>query len=110
MNVRQNIIKRVKRRFSEKKNNFWNFYNYLHDDNFRLEEMLGLSFDDYTSYIINTFNDEINDVKGFHIDHIKPLNRSINEQEYIKLWHYTNTKAESPSKNTDKRDSFDYEY
>jgi len=110
MDLKSDIIKRVRSRFRYKGNNIYNFYQHLHSQNKNVEEWLGISFDDYTEYIKNSFNDDCNEKKGFHIDHIKPLQRALTENEYIDFWHYTNTRAESPRRNQEKSDLFEYEY
>ncbi|MDC0514625.1 hypothetical protein OAN99_02265 [Flavobacteriaceae bacterium] len=109
MDLKSDIVKRVKDRFSQK-NNTWNFFHYLHKSDEQIEDLLGISFNDYVDYIKSSFNDFCNEKKGFHIDHIKPLNRAINDSEYLKFWHYTNTRAEAPKRNSNKSDLFEYEF
>ena len=104
------IKKRIKGRFA---NSFSvsNIFHYLHDDeNFILEDYLGISLDEYADYIISTFTDYANEEKGFAIDHIKPISRALTVEEYKSFWHYTNTKAVSKKYNADKRNEFNYEY
>lgn len=108
--LKSEIKSRAKNRFTGEINNS-NFFHYLHDDeNFQLENYLGISLDEYPDYIIDTFSNEINDETGFAIDHIKPISRALTEDEYKSYWHYTNTKAESKFINTLKSNYYDYQF
>lgn len=58
-------------------------------------EYLGIDIQSYKIYLENLFQKGMSwknyGVKGWHIDHIKPLSSAKNIQELEKLFHYTNT-------------------
>lgn len=60
----------------------------------RTEEILGCSVESFMSYIQSKFTDgmtfENHGRYGWHIDHIKPLATSKNEEDIYKLNHYSN--------------------
>ena len=58
----------------------------------RTEEILGETFDNVRLHIEKLFVDGMswNNHGEWHIDHIIPLGSGTNEEEYIKLNHYTN--------------------
>ncbi len=107
MNLIQEIKRRVKKRFSDYKRSY---FCYLYTDDLTIEDLLGISFDDYSDYIENYFDEKVNPSKGFHIDHIKPLSRALYDEEHTSFWHYTNTKPVNPRENKDKSNLFDFEY
>lgn len=110
MKLIENIEKRARNRFNGSFS-VGNFFHYLHEDeNFTLEDCLGISLKEYAEYIISTFNEYANEEKGFAIDHIKPISRALTVEEYKSFWHYSNSKAVSKKFNSDKRDDFNYEY
>lgn len=55
--------------------------------------ILGCSFEEFRDYLEKQFDENMNwDNQGsyWHLDHIKPISLATNEQEIIKLNHYTN--------------------
>jgi len=74
--------------------------------NKRLEEILGVSFDEFKIYIENMFEPWMSwDNWGhntWHIDHIIPLNSATNEYDIYKLWYYENLRPLSAKENLKK--------
>jgi len=58
----------------------------------RTYEILGCSFEDFKTHLENQFTDVMTweNAGQWHIDHIYPVSRAIDEQHLIKLNHYTN--------------------
>lgn len=58
----------------------------------KTRDILGIEYDEFVSYIQSKFQEGMNwDNRGlWHIDHIIPLSSSKNEEDVIKLCHYTN--------------------
>ncbi len=58
-------------------------------------EYLGIDIESYKKYLQQLFDSRMNwnnyGIKGWHIDHIIPISSAKNEEELIKLFHYTNT-------------------
>lgn len=58
-------------------------------------EYLGIDIESYKKYLQQLFDSHMNwnnyGIKGWHIDHIIPISSAKNEEELIKLFHYTNT-------------------
>jgi len=85
----------------------------------KTQEILGCSFEDFKNYIESKFeywmnwnnkglyNGELN--YGWDIDHIIPLSSAKNEEDIIRLNHYTNLQPLCSKINRDiKRDKIDY--
>ena len=74
----------------------------------KLNQIIGCSFDEYITHIESTFEPGMNwDLYGrnkgcFGIDHIISLSTAKSEEELIKLFHWTNTRAMWCSENTRK--------
>lgn len=68
-------------------------HHFVNKKNKRTLEYLGLSLDEYKTYLSKMFDSNMNwDNYGeWHIDHIIPLSSAKNEKELIRLFHYTNT-------------------
>ncbi len=62
----------------------------------KMEDILGISFLDYTKYLENLFTQGMSwdnwTTDGWHIDHIIPLCSAKNEEELLMLLHYSNTR------------------
>lgn len=61
--------------------------------NTKSEQILGCTFKEFKIHLEKQFDDKMNwDNHGiyWHMDHIKPVSKAINEQELIELNHYTN--------------------
>ena len=60
----------------------------------RMEDILGMDFDDYTKYLENLFEEGMTwdnwGFYGWHIDHKIPLSSAKTEEEVYQLCHYTN--------------------
>jgi len=60
----------------------------------RLKEVIGCSIFELKKHLENNFKNGMNwnnhTVKGWHIDHIKPLALAKTKEEIYSLWHYTN--------------------
>lgn len=60
----------------------------------KTENILGCKIDFFAKYLLNTFKNnygyEWDGKEQVHIDHIIPLAIANNEEEVIKLCHYTN--------------------
>lgn len=75
-----------------------------------IEELLGISFSKYTSYLEKSLDKSIIfEKKNFHIDHILPLHRAMSSEEYLRRWNYKNTKLETAKRNKLKSAKYDHE-
>jgi hypothetical protein len=72
----------------------------------KLEDIIGLSLDDYKKYIEKQFEDWMTwenwGVFTWHIDHIIPLSSAKTEEEVYLLWHYSNLRPLSAQENLKK--------
>lgn len=68
-------------------------HNFVNKKNKTTLEYLGLSLDEYKTYLSKMFDNDMtwDNYGQWHIDHIVPLSSAKNEEELIKLFHYTNT-------------------
>jgi hypothetical protein len=68
-------------------------HHFVNKKNKTTLEYLGLSLYEYKIYLSKMFDNNMNwDNYGeWHIDHIIPLSSAKNEEELIRLFHYTNT-------------------
>jgi hypothetical protein len=68
-------------------------YHFINKKNKNTLEYLGLSLDEYKIYLSKMFDNNMNwnNYGEWHIDHIIPLSSAKNEEELIRLFHYTNT-------------------
>ena len=68
-------------------------HNFVNKKNKTTLEYLGLSLDEYKIYLSKMFYNNMtwDNYGQWHIDHIIPLSSAKNEEELIKLFHYTNT-------------------
>ena len=75
-------------------------------------EIIGLPFDEFYEYLLQTFKDnygyEWDGVEPVHIDHIIPLTVANSEEEIIKLCYYTNLQLLKPHDNLEKHDKLDW--
>lgn len=75
-----------------------------------LEQIIGLSLEDYKKYIENQFEDWMTWENWgrytWHIDHIIPLCSAKTEEEVYLLWHYTNLRPLSANENLKKGGKF----
>jgi hypothetical protein len=75
-----------------------------------LEQIIGLSVDDYKKYIENQFEDWMTwenwGLYTWHIDHIVPLSSAKTEEEVYLLWNYTNLRPLSANENLKKGKKF----
>ena len=75
-----------------------------------LEQIIGLSLDEYKKYIENQFEDWMTwenwGLYTWHIDHIIPLCSAKTEEEVYLLWHYTNLRPLSANENLKKGGKF----
>ena len=76
----------------------------------KLEDIIGLSLDEYKKYIENQFEDWMTwenwGLYTWHIDHIIPLSSVKTEEEVYLLWHYSNLRPLSASENLKKSNKF----
>jgi len=76
----------------------------------KLEEIIGLSLNEYKKYIENQFEEWMTwenwGIYTWHIDHIKPLSSAKTEEEIYLLWHYTNLRPLSANDNLKKGNKF----
>lgn len=75
-----------------------------------LEQIIGLSLDNYKKYIENQFEDWMTwenwGLYTWHIDHIIPLSSAKTEDEVYLLWHYSNLRPLSAQENLKKGKKF----
>jgi hypothetical protein len=81
-----NVRKNIQLSFKRGKNQF--------KKNAKAETILGCTIQEFTAYIQSKFTEgmtlENHGVCGWHLDHIIPVSSAKNEEELIKLNHYTN--------------------
>jgi len=70
-------------------------------------DIIGLEFDEFYKYLIQTFKDNYgydwDGKEDVHIDHIIPLATATTEEEIINLCHYTNLQLLKAKDNLDKK-------
>ena len=77
-------------------------------------QILGCSIENFINHLINsyqkTYNEKWNweNIEKVHIDHIVPLSTANNEEEIIKLCHYTNLQLLKEKDNLNKKDKLDW--
>jgi hypothetical protein len=75
-----------------------------------LEQIIGLSLEDYKKYIENQFEDWMTWENWgqftWHIDHIVPLCSAKTEEDVYLLWYYTNLRPLSANENLKKGGKF----
>ena len=79
----------------------------------RLREIMGCTFNEFMDHLKNQFEDWMvwgnyglyngDWSHGWDIDHIIPLSSAKTEEEYLKLWHYTNIRPLCSKQNRDVR-------
>lgn len=78
----------------------------------KLENIVGCSYDELVKHLIETYkknyNEEYNCNINVHIDHIIPLSTATNEEDIIKLCHYTNLQLLKAKDNLEKSDKLDW--
>ena len=77
--------------------------------NKKTEEIIGCSIEEFKNFIENKFTDGMSwDNQGiWHLDHIIPISRANDEDELIKLNHYTNFKPMWGIENIKKGNRYD---
>lgn len=77
----------------------------------KLEDIIGLSLDEYKKYIEKQFEDWMTwenwGLYTWHIDHIIPLSSAKTEEEVYLLWHYRNLRPLSAQENLKKSNKID---
>ena len=77
----------------------------------KTQEIVGCTFEQLKEHLENTwYNNYGTPYNGepVHIDHIIPLSSAKNEEDVIKLCHYTNLQYLKPEDNMKKHDKLDY--
>ena len=77
----------------------------------KTSEIVGCTFEQLKEHLENTwYNNYGTPYNGepVHIDHIIPLSSAKNEEDVIKLCHYTNLQYLKPEDNLKKHDKLDY--
>ena len=82
-----------------------------HRKNSYAKDIIGIDFDEAWEYLKETwkknYGTEYNG-EPYHIDHIIPLSTAKNEEDVIKLCHYTNLQMLKPEDNLEKSDKLDW--
>ena len=82
-----------------------------HRKNSYAKDIIGIDFDKAWEYLKETwkknYGTEYNG-EPYHIDHIIPLSTAKNEEDVIKLCHYTNLQMLKPEDNLEKSDKLDW--
>jgi len=77
-----------------------------YNKNYHTKTIVGIELKELYEYLKNTFKTnygyEWNEIEPVHIDHIIPLSTAHNEEEIIKLCHYTNLQLLKPKDNLKK--------
>lgn len=82
--------------------------------NMKGEEILGCTVEYFIRYLIKTYENNYNEkwdweyLKNVHIDHVIPLANARNEEDVIKLCHYSNLQLLKAKDNLDKKDKLDW--
>ena len=80
--------------------------------NKKATEILGCTIEEFIIHLKNTYKNnygvEWNEKNKVHIDHIIPLSKAKNENDVIKLCHYTNLQLLKPKDNIQKKDKLNY--
>ena len=74
----------------------------------KTEEIVGLSFDKFKEYLLETWEKNYGkpwNGEPYHIDHIVPLATAKTEEDILRLCHYTNLQMLTPHDNLTKSDS-----
>lgn len=78
----------------------------------KTEQIIGCQIDFFINYLMGTFKTnygyEWDGIEEVHIDHIIPLATAKNEEEVIKLCHYTNLQLLKAQDNLEKHDKLDW--
>lgn len=76
-----------------------------------LIDLIGTDFKTYSKYIEEKFDPTMNwhEPNSFQIDHVKPLSRALNLEEYLLWWNYKNTEPITMSQNRRKHNRFNFE-
>ena len=76
-------------------------------------DIVGCDFDNLMEHLKKTFKDNYgydwDGQEDVHIDHIIPLATANNEEEVLKLCHYTNLQLLKPTDNMSKQDKLDWD-
>ena len=76
-------------------------------------DIVGCDFDVLMKHLKKTFKDNYgydwDGQENVHIDHIVPLATATNEEEVLKLCHYTNLQLLKPKDNMSKQDKLDWD-
>ena len=81
---------------------------------YKSENIFGCSIDELIEHLIKTYEDNYNEkwkneyLSKVHIDHIKPLKYAKNEEEVIKLCHYSNLQLLKAKDNLCKSSKLDW--
>ena len=85
---------------------YFSFYRRKYDKKGHVEEILGCNLDTFVKYLKGTYKQrygvEWNEIDTVHIDHIIPLAEARDEDEIVKLCHYTNLQLLTPEDNMAK--------
>lgn len=80
--------------------------------NGKTEQILGCDFKTFYKHLLKTFKEnygyEWDGIEKVHIDHIKPLKECKNQEEIIKLCHYTNLQLLKAKDNLNKSSKLDW--
>lgn len=77
----------------------------------KTEEIIGCSIAFFINYLLGTYKNRYNVdydwISDVHIDHIESLSRAKNEEELLKLCHYTNLQLLKSKDNLQKSNKFE---
>lgn len=81
-------------------------------ENSKTEKIIGLKNEEFAKYLLQTFRKNYgynwNGIEKVNIDHIIPLAIAKNEEEIIRLCHYTNLQLLKEKDNIEKRDKINW--
>lgn len=115
MKMETDVLYKLKHGFQRRLNKSLKRGKFVHSSTIEILDIIGCTFDDFKNHLENRFEDWMNwnnygkyngDLNyGWDIDHIIPMSNAVNEEEIVKLNHYTNMQPLCSKINRDiKRD------
>lgn len=115
MKMETDVLYKLKHGFQRRLNKSLKRGKFVHSSTIEILDIIGCTFDDFKIHLEDRFEDWMNWDNygkyngklryGWDIDHIIPISNAVNEEEIVKLNHYTNMQPLCSKINRDiKRD------